>query len=70
MIKNNMKIKFWFLLILTVMAVAAVVTLTVFTFKFVEEIGLLQCLFVGVGMASLIALVAVTVWHGLAAYRN
>ena len=52
------------------MAVAAVVTLTVFTFKFVEEIGLLQCLFVGVGMASLIALVAVTVWHGLAAYRN
>ncbi len=68
--KDNSKIKFWFLLILTVMAAAAVITLTVFTFKFVGEIGLLQCLFVGVGMASLITLVAVTVWHGLAAYRN
>ncbi len=68
--KDKMKNKFWFLLILTVMATAAVVTLIVFTFGFVDEIGLLQCLFVGLGMASLIALVAVTVWHGLAAYRN
>lgn len=68
--KDKMKNKFWFLLILTVMATAAVATLIVFTFGFVDEIGLLQCLFVGLGMASLIALVAVTVWHGLAAYRN
>ena len=68
--KDKMKNKFWFLLILTVMATAAVVTFIVFTFGFVDEIGLLQCLFVGLGMASLIALVAVTVWHGLAAYRN
>lgn len=66
--ENKSKIKFWFLLILTAAAAAAVVTLVVFTFKFVGEIGLLQCLFVGVGMASLVALVAITVWHGLAAY--
>lgn len=60
--------KFW--LILSLVALAIVITLIVFSFVFINDIGLLSCLFVGIGMAVLIALTVFTTLSGLKAYRG
>lgn len=49
---------------------AVIVTLIVFCFVYIAELGLLSCLFVGIGMATLIVLTVLTVMSGLRAYRN
>ncbi len=61
---------FRLLLVLTAVAVAAVVTLIVFSFMYVSTLGMLTCLFVGLGMLLLVIMTALTVLGGLAAYRN
>ena len=69
--KDEMKKKknvFRFMFVLTVLALAAVVALIVFVFRTVDELGLWACLIIGVMMAGLIALTAITVSKGLRAY--
>ena len=58
------------MLVLTSIAIAAVVTLIVFSFMCVAMLGMLTCLFVGLGMALLVLLTVLTVLSGLAAYRS
>ncbi len=61
---------FRLMLVLTSIAIAAVVTLIVFSFMCVATLGMLTCLFVGLGMALLVLLTVLTVLSGLAAYRS
>lgn len=55
---------------LSLFMLAVIVTLIVFCFVYIAELGLLSCLFVGIGMATLIVLTVLTVMSGLRAYRN
>lgn len=59
---------FRFMLILTTLALAAVVTLIVFSFLAVDTLGLWQCLLIGVMMVVLVVLTTITVVTGLNAY--
>ena len=56
------------MLILTMLALAAVVTLIVFSFLAVDTLGLWQCLLIGIMMVTLVVLTAITVVTGLYAY--
>ncbi len=60
--------RFW--LILLLIATAIVITLIVFSFVFIDDLGLLSCLFVGLGMATLIVLTVFTTLSGINAYRG
>ncbi len=68
--KLTPKNKFVFWLILLLISLAIVITLIVFSFVFIEELGLLSCLFVGIGMAVLIVLSVYTTLSGIKAYRD
>ena len=62
--------RFRLMLVLTFVALLAVAALITFSFLCVEELELLICLFVGIGMAALIVLTAMTVKCGLSTYRR
>ena len=62
--------RFRLMLVLTFVALLAVAALITFSFLCVGELELLICLFVGIGMAALIVLTAMTVKCGLSAYRR
>ena len=64
------KALFVFLLALTVAALAVAVTLIVFCFINAAGLGLFQSLHVGVAVVALVVLSTLTVWRGIAAYRE
>lgn len=66
----SLKSKFKFWLILSLITLAIVIALIVLSFVYIADLGLLTCLFVGLGMAVLIALTVLTVLSGLRAYRE
>lgn len=61
---------FKYLVALTILAICVAAALMVVSFMNVLNLGLLQVLVVGISMATVVVLCALSVWQGLKVYRE
>ena len=70
MTQETKELVFKLMVALCVAVIAVVSALIVFALTYVAKLEMLSVAVVGVGMATIVALVSVTIWRGLVAYRS